>query len=72
MDIPLIVVAFLLVALFAISIYSIYKIRTDKGLTQREKDNLTFLQVYLPVIGAVYYFCFYKNRRNENHSNRDS
>lgn len=49
-----------LVLFFGIIFFSLYKIYTNKKLKDREKSNLMFLIIYLPILGSLYYFFWRK------------
>ena len=38
-------------------------IKKDKNLSSRQKNNLIFLQLYLPIIGPMIYFSFFRKRQ---------
>jgi hypothetical protein len=65
MDFPLIIVSTILILYFGLMFFTIYKIYTNKKLKNRDRSNLIFLQLYLPILGSLYYF-FWLDRRSKN------
>ncbi len=53
-------VSLFLILIIASIIFTIINIKRDKNLRNRQKNNLIFLQLYLPIIGPIIYFSFFR------------
>ena len=50
---------FLLLIIFSI-IFTVINIKKNKKHSKRQKNNFIFLQLYLPILGAVIYFYYFR------------
>ncbi|MFT3933946.1 MAG: hypothetical protein QM726_10050 [Chitinophagaceae bacterium] len=61
-DIVVYFLFFLFLVIWAITIYSIYR---NNLLSKREKANLVFINVVLPIAGSFIYYFFLKNKEKQ-------
>jgi hypothetical protein len=55
-------VSLFLVLIIASILFTIIKINKDRDLSNRQKNNLIFLQLYLPIIGPLIYLSFFRKK----------
>jgi hypothetical protein len=61
------VLVILCMMLFLASVITtILTIRRDKYLSKRQKNNLTWLQMYLPFLGVLIYYIFFRKNQLSN------
>lgn len=53
-------VFFFLVLLITSIFFTIINIKRNKNLSIRQKNNLIFLQIYLPFVGPIIYYSIFK------------
>ncbi len=56
MDTSILLPSFFLLIVFITIMITVKNIWKNKKLTLREKNNYTFLQIFFPIIGSIFYF----------------
>ena len=55
-------ISLFLVLIIASILSTIINIKKDLNLSSRQKNNLIFLQLCLPIIGPIIFFSFFRKR----------